>query len=401
MATPRPTRTPGTRHAQATRTPGTRRLRVVNVLEEGVFGGPQRRSVRVASELVNREGELGADTTLLIPKGSAELIAACRETTTPFHEISMSALSRKPARAAEYVASYPFRAVAMARLLRQLRPDVVHVSGGSFCLVGPTAARLARIPYVWHLNDTSAEPIVMQAFKRVSSLARPHHLIYAGHAVKDYYADVVPAGVDATFVPAPYGDLTPQPDAPRDPAAPIGILLIANVNKIKGINIAIDAMIQLVERGHDVHLSIAGAIKETQNEHHRELLEQSETIRDRITFLGHCSDLAPLLAAADISLCSSHAEASPMAVWEAASVGQPLVSTDVGDVARELPNEVGALIVAPREPAPMADALERMILDPALRERLGIEAQLRVQQRMSVAAVASAHLEAYEATLEA
>ena len=379
----------------------TRRLRVVNVLEEGVFGGPQRRSVRVATELVGRLGASGAETTLLIPKGSKELIAACRENSTPYHEISMSALSRKPLRAAEYVAGYPLRAVAMARLLRKLKPDLVHVSGGSFCLVGPAAARLAGIPYVWHLNDTSAEPIVMRAFKQVSSLAKPSHLIYAGHAVKAYYSDVVPAGVDATFVPAPYGELTPQEPPARAADEPTGILLIANVNMIKGINIAIDAVTQLVERGHDIHLSIAGAIKATQNEHHAELITQSAPIRDRVEFLGHCADLAPLLAAADISLCSSHAEASPMAVWEAASVGQPLVSTDVGDVARKLPDDVGALIVPPRNPAAMADALERMIQNPDLRNRLGAEAQRRVQQRMSVAAVASAHLDAYEATLRA
>jgi glycosyltransferase involved in cell wall biosynthesis len=92
--------------------------------------------------------------------------------------------------------------------------------------------------------------------------------------------------------------------------------------------------------------------------------------------LGHLPDIRELWAQADIAtLPSRGGEGVPLSLVEAAACGRPLVATDVPgcrDIARD---GVNAVLVPPRNPQKLADALERLIKDAPLRQRLADESR--------------------------
>ncbi len=87
-------------------------------------------------------------------------------------------------------------------------------------------------------------------------------------------------------------------------------------------------------------------------------------------------------------------EAQPLALLEAMGAGIPVVATDVGGC-RALVRGAG-LVVAPASPRATADALLRLLGDPALRTRLGAAGRARVAARHRPEALASAYSRIYE-----
>lgn len=92
---------------------------------------------------------------------------------------------------------------------------------------------------------------------------------------------------------------------------------------------------------------------------------------DRLRMLGYREDIAALLAAADIFTLPSRFEGLPMSVIEAMLTGLPVVATDVRGPAEQVADGVTGLKVAAGDAAALAQALRRLVQDPALRARMG------------------------------
>jgi glycosyltransferase involved in cell wall biosynthesis len=93
-------------------------------------------------------------------------------------------------------------------------------------------------------------------------------------------------------------------------------------------------------------------------------------IAGRVEFAGHITDPAPLYAGFDVFALSSDTEQMPLSVLEAMAAGLPVAATDVGDIRSMLAAENADYVVPQAVPA-LAAALQRLLLDPALRQRLG------------------------------
>ncbi len=87
-------------------------------------------------------------------------------------------------------------------------------------------------------------------------------------------------------------------------------------------------------------------------------------------FVGHMPDPAQAYRHMDLFALSSDTEQMPLSLLEAMASGLPAVSTDVGDVARMLGPESLAF-VTPLDASALAAALDRLLVDPVLRRRLG------------------------------
>jgi glycosyltransferase involved in cell wall biosynthesis len=101
---------------------------------------------------------------------------------------------------------------------------------------------------------------------------------------------------------------------------------------------------------------------------YRELAAQISTARAPVSLLGYRTDVADLLAAADVAVVSSVWEARQLFAQEALAAGVPLVATDVGG----LPGLVGdaALLVPPGDVDALDEAVQRLLADASLRARL-------------------------------
>jgi glycosyltransferase involved in cell wall biosynthesis/GT2 family glycosyltransferase len=97
-------------------------------------------------------------------------------------------------------------------------------------------------------------------------------------------------------------------------------------------------------------------------------------------FLGQVPDLAPVLAAADLVLVPSKNEGIPLVILEAFAFAKPVVASDVGAVGEVVQPASGILIArSPAEARAFAEAIDLLLSQPPLRERMGLAGRRKVE----------------------
>lgn len=121
----------------------------------------------------------------------------------------------------------------------------------------------------------------------------------------------------------------------------------------------------------------------------------------RVHWMGSVEDVPTLLATADIALLTSHEEGFSNAIIEYMATGLPAIVTDVGGNAEAIAhNEVG-LVVPPRDPVALSEAILRLAQDPALRHRFGTAAKALARSRYSLEACVENYMALYRRLLRA
>jgi len=118
-------------------------------------------------------------------------------------------------------------------------------------------------------------------------------------------------------------------------------------------------------------------------------------IADIAQFLGHRDDLPRLYAAMDVFMLPSHREGFPRSVMEAAAMAKPSVVTAIRGCRQTVDDELTGLMVPLRDPPALAAALERLLLDPEERRRLGAAAREKALREFDEAKIIDAIIAAY------
>jgi glycosyltransferase involved in cell wall biosynthesis len=126
-----------------------------------------------------------------------------------------------------------------------------------------------------------------------------------------------------------------------------------------------------------------------------EELAASSGIKSQVHFIGQVSDPAPYYALANVLALPSLSEGSPLALLEAMGAGLPIVATKVGGVPEMVENENSALLVEPRQPQSLAQALLRVLTDANLSKKLSDGARQTAQTRFTPQAHRTARLAIY------
>jgi glycosyltransferase involved in cell wall biosynthesis len=172
-------------------------------------------------------------------------------------------------------------------------------------------------------------------------------------------------------------------------------LFLSRINWKKGL----DRLIQAWSRVRELHLLVVGNDEEDYLPQLRALVEK-EGVADRVHFLGPASDTAKwaLYENASMFVLPSYSENFGNVVAEAMAMGCPVVVTPEVGLAN-LVREIGSGIVCPGEPSGIADAVNTLGGDAALRKAMGVRGQMAVKQRLSWDAVAESMENAYQQTV--
>ena len=100
-------------------------------------------------------------------------------------------------------------------------------------------------------------------------------------------------------------------------------------------------------------------------------------LQSQVHFLGNVADLPERLAATQVFVLSTRWEGMPLALVEAMAAGCACIGTDVVGVREVIEHENTGLLVPPDDAGALAEALQRLLQNPALAQQLGQTARHR------------------------
>lgn len=143
---------------------------------------------------------------------------------------------------------------------------------------------------------------------------------------------------------------------------------------LKGLIYLVEAYAELLKEFPDLELHVVGKLREGYTE--RKLTKLG--IKDRVAFKSDLSDqdIVEMYAEATMAVCPSVYEGFGFPAGEAMACGVPIVSTTGGS----LPEVVGdaGILVPPKDPGALANAIAELLRDPARRDNLGAQARRRI-----------------------
>lgn len=182
------------------------------------------------------------------------------------------------------------------------------------------------------------------------------------------------------------------------PANPVPVVLVpARVVREKGIVEAVSASALLRERGVEHEMWFTHGIDPGNPLAlaHGEL-DTLARANPQVRFLGWQPEIEPLFARCDVVCLPTYREGLPSTLLEGAASGRPLVATDVEGCREVVIDGETGLLVPPRDARALAAALQRLLADPALGERLRRNAWARVRERFTRERSAAAILQAFD-----
>lgn len=178
------------------------------------------------------------------------------------------------------------------------------------------------------------------------------------------------------------------------------VAMAARLLRTKGVVEFVEAARILKKRSVSVDMRLIGSpdLGNPTSISENELMEwNNEGI---VSLLGHRSDIAEQYAASNIvCLPSYYGEGLPKCLVEAAAAARAVVTTDhPGCRDAIIPDQTG-LLVPIKDPVALADAIQKLIEDPKLRERMGKAGRALAEKEFSIDKIVSQHLQIYEEVL--
>jgi glycosyltransferase involved in cell wall biosynthesis len=173
--------------------------------------------------------------------------------------------------------------------------------------------------------------------------------------------------------------------------------ITASLARRKGQVYLIEATKSLAESFPDLRCILVG---EGPERHHLEEARKEIGLEDRVLMLGLRRDVPEVLRAFDVFVSPAVEEAFGINILEAMLMGLPVVATAVGGVSEVVEDGVTGLLVPAQDPSSLAGAVEHLLKDRALAEKMGLAGQRRARELFSPERYASTLEGVWESLLE-
>ncbi len=166
------------------------------------------------------------------------------------------------------------------------------------------------------------------------------------------------------------------------------IPLVATVGRLmeqKGLTYLLQAMHILQQRLPEARLLIVGDSQDGRDEYKQLLLRQHHSLglEGSVIFTGVRDDVPAVMQAIDLFAMASLWEGFGLVFLEAMAAARPIVATAVSAIPEVVEEGVSGLLVPPRDPEALADALYSLLNDPNRARRMGAAGLLRLKNRFT------------------
>ena len=377
-------------------------MKILHIITESNLGGAQRNTLLTIRGLVRQ----GYDVHLACgPFGPGDATALIREAQACGVTVwTIPALIRSIRPKQDFVA-----ALAIARLLRRERYDVVHTHSTKAGMIGRVVAWLCRVPVIIHTFhgvpfDTRRENwktrlcFITERFFCLFC----HRLVSVGEVLRGELIEhgvVRPAKVVTVHSGVDFSSLVPGLDPLRvrralglpDDAKVVGF--VGRLAEQKAPEVLVQAFASVKALVPSAHLLMIG--EGPLHDHLRNMIHELK-LDGCVHLLGERTDVPDLLAAMHVFALPSRWEGVGRALTEAMYMKLPVVTTGVNGVPELVQDRTTGLIIRGDDPADAADRITELLGDRRLADSLGQAGHERARTLMSAEAMVDETIRLYQ-----
>lgn len=291
------------------------------------------------------------------------------------------------------------------------KPDIVHNISIKPVIYGSIAARLSGVPKIVNLVNGLGYvfiehksirrffiKVLVMAIYRFALASSRISVIFQNPDDRDYFIDkkitskknsylILGSGVDTDIF---------SPSSENSVKHNLTVLFFGRLLWDKGIEYLIDATKILKTEGIDFTLNLAGEPDMSNPSYiNLEQLKKWEN-NGLINYLGYCSDMVEIIRASDlVVLPTYYREGVPLSLIEAASVGKPIVTTDMPGCREIVVDGKNGFLVPVKDSVALADKIREILLNKDLRVSFGQKSRERAINLFAKEIVAKRTIEIY------
>ena len=282
----------------------------------------------------------------------------------------------------------------LAALIRRERADLVHTNS-LYCLYGGFAARVARTPHIWHIREIPpAIPVARPALGRMV-LGLSRMVISMTHAVSgqvfggraaDRRMRYIAEGIDLGVWSRGAITRSIRDELGIGRSVPV-VGFVARLDPWKGLDVFLEACARVSRAVPEAVFLVSGDAPSGMEAYRDAMIAKAASLGlgERVRFLGwryRMADIPALMAELDV-FCHTSISPEPFGavIMEAMAMGCAVIAAREGGPMEIVEDGVSGILVPPRNPAVLADAIEGLLRDPARRRALGMGARARVEAR--------------------
>ncbi|HOB87823.1 MAG TPA: glycosyltransferase family 4 protein [Bacillota bacterium] len=282
----------------------------------------------------------------------------------------------------------------LVRLLRRMRPSLLHIHGFKAALIGGPAALIAGVPAVVTVHNFPAHrgKALLPPLMRLQDREQTHFIAVSRALARGLER----WGIPPSRISVIYNGIDPAPFVKDSRDRFTGeekiVGTVARLAPQKGLPYFLQAAALLAAAYPGLRFLVVGEGPE------RRRLEQLASrlgLNSRLQFLGYCPDLPRQLARMDVLLLPSLTEGQSITILEAMASRCPVVASQVGGVPEIIRDGENGLLVPPGNAAALAAAVSSLLANPDRARRMARSAQQEVCRNFTAAAMLQRTEEVY------
>lgn len=323
---------------------------VLHLINGEYYAGAER----VQDLLAKRLPSLGFSVSFACVKLDLfDALRQCRE--TPLYDVPM--LGRF-----DVLAS-----LRVVHLVRQGGYRLIHAHSVRTALIGSLASSITGVPMVYHVHSPASSDSMRRWMNRLNdrierlSLWRASRLIAVSQALADHMAR---GGFDPSRITVVHNGVPAAANLidRETPTAPWTLGVVALFRPRKGIEVLLDAIDRLRNRGITVHLRAVGAFASPKYAAEIAATIERLDLTKQVTWTGFANDVGAELQQMDLLVLPSlFGEGLPMVVLEAMAAGVPVVATRVEGVPEAIRDGQNGVLATPGDADDLARAIGGVI----------------------------------------
>lgn len=281
-------------------------------------------------------------------------------------------------------------------LLRQTRPDLLHVHSRKGDLLAILAARLAGVPVIYSRRVDNPPNFLDRWLKfplctRVVTISEGILAVLRGSGVPMSRLTCIPSAIDTAL----YGTVCEQDWFAQQfdlaPGAPV-VGMVAQLIPRKGHAVLFDALVDILPRHPGLRVLIFG-----QGSLEVELREDARRrgLSGCVQFAGFRTDLIRVLPCLDVLVHPAWMEGLGVSLLEAAACGVPIIASRAGGMPEIVRHGVNGFLIEPGDGKALGKYLDQLLSEPDLAEKMGQAGHALVHERFAIAGMVAGNRALY------